>query len=189
MNNPMLPEHSEIIGLEPVIVADLNAVIPTFRQLGEEAVEISHEVPSMLVVGGVKAAEFKNQQTDVVAEGFTRPQKRINKQLGVQEVVVRLPCLDAKTREIGEPLQRDVVGHFEGEQEIARHLLDQAGEVSLRRKLVVSGIHADGFEDLRVFGEAIPLEPGLGKLPPVVVALFVVDLPTPARILPTRRAD
>ena len=38
-------------------------------------------------------------------------------------------------------------------------------------------------------GQAIALEPGLGKFPSVVVALFVVDPATPPRVFPTRRAD
>ena len=38
-------------------------------------------------------------------------------------------------------------------------------------------------------GQAIALEPGLGKFPSVVVALFVVDLPCPARVFPARRSN
>ena len=166
--------------MKPVLVADFNPVIPALRQLGEEAVEISDEVPTVLVVGGVEPAELEHQQTDVVPERLTRFQERVNEQFGVEEVLVWLSRLHSETGQVGEPFQRDVVGHFEGEEEIARHLFDQSAQVFGGRKLVIGGIYADRFEDLRVFGEAVPFKPGLGKLPSVAVALFVVNLPTPA---------
>jgi hypothetical protein len=50
-------------------------------------------------------------------------------------------------------------------------------------------IHADRFEHFRILNQTIPLKPGLSKLPAIVVALFVVNLPTPAFVFPARCAD
>ena len=138
---------------------------------------------------GVEPAELEHQQPDLTAERLTGFQERADEQLGVEEVVVRLPRLHSETRQVGEPLQRDVVGHFEGEEKVSRHLLDQTVEILGGRELVVSSIHADGFEDLGILNEAVPLESGFGELSPVVVALFVVNLSTPAFVFPTRCAN
>ena len=123
------------------------------------------------------------------AERLTRFQEGVNEQFGVEEVAVGFASLDAEARQVGEPLQRDVVGHFEGEEKIVRHFLNKARQIFGGGKLVVGRIHTDGFERLGILCQAIALEPGLGKFPPVVVALFVVDLPCPARVFPARRSN
>lgn len=82
---------------------------------------------------------------------------------------------DAETGQVGEPFQRYVVGHFEDEEKISRHLLDQSPQIFGGRTLVVGSINADRLEHLSVFNKAAPLESGLGKFPSEAVTLLVVD--------------
>ena len=185
----MAANHSEVVGLEPFFVSQLNSVVPARRQLAEEAVQISHELRAMLVVGGVEAAELDHEQADFVAEWFTGLQERIDEQLSIEEGLVWLSSPNAEAGQIGEPFQRDIVGHFEGEQEVARNLLDQSAQILGGGKLVVSSIHADRLERLGILVEAVPFEPGLGKFPSVVVTLFVVDLSRPTGVFPRACSD
>lgn len=110
-------------------------------------------------------------------------------QVSVQEVLVRFAGAQPEPREIRELLDRDLVRHLEREEEILRHLRDQAVEIAMIGKLVVSGINADGFEDFRIFAQAVPLEARLGKLAPTLVVCWRIELPEPAFVFPTRRAD
>jgi len=132
----------------------------------------------MLVVSCVEAAELEDEQPDVVPEGFTRFQEGPIEQLGVEEVLVRFPRLHSEAGQVGEPLQRDVVGHFETEEEIAGHLLNQTTQIFGGGKLVVGRIHADGFEHPGIFNETIPLEPALRKFPSEAVTLLIIQQPT-----------
>jgi hypothetical protein len=54
---------------------------------------------------------------------------------------------------------------------------------------IVGGVHAHGLEHLGVLGEAVLLEAGLGELPTVEVARFVVNGPKPTGVLPGRGAE
>ena len=94
-------------------------------------------ISTMLIVCWVEAAEFKNQQTDVLAKRLAGLEESADEQVGVEEVVVWLTSFDAKAGQIGEPLQRDVIGHFEAEFEIDRHFGHEAFEMFGRGKLVV----------------------------------------------------
>jgi hypothetical protein len=67
---------------------------------------------------------------------------------------------------------------------ITGHFPNQTAQIFCRRKLVVGGIHADGFEDLSILNKAVTLESDLGKLSPVTVALFVVNLVHPPIVFP-----
>ena len=107
----------------------------------------------------------------------------------VEEVLVGLPGLLAKTVELGELLDGDGVRHLQAEQEVVRRLVDHAFEILLAGKGVVGGVDADGLEDLGVFSEAVTLEPGFGELAPVFVAGAVVEHPAPAGVFPRRRAN
>src|ERR1017187_1355995 len=54
-------------------------------------------------------------------------------------------------------------------QEVIRRLGDHAFQILLAGEAVIGGIDADRLEDLGVFSEAVPLEPGFGELAPVFV--------------------
>ena len=125
----------------------------------------------------------------LAADGLAGLQERLREQVGVEEVLVGLPGLLAETVQLGELLDGDGVGHLQAEQEVVRRLDDHAFQILLAGEGVVGGIDADGLEDLGVFGEAVPLEPGFGELAPVFVAGAVVEHPAPAGVFPRRRAD
>ncbi len=111
-------------------------------------------------------------------------QERLCEQIGVEEVLVGLPGLLAKTVELRKLLDSDGVGHLQPEQEVVRRLGDHTFQILRAGEGVVGGIDADRLEDLGVFREAVTLEPGFGKLAPVFIAGAVIKHPAPARILP-----
>ena len=78
----------------------------------------------------------------------------------------------------------DVDADLEPEPEIIRDLLRQALERSDGGEGIISGIDADRLENLRVLGQAIPFEPGLGKLPAPLITCPAIEQAAPARVFP-----
>lgn len=78
----------------------------------------------------------------------------------------------------------DGVRDLEAKAERIRNLFAQALQVLRGGKLVVARIHADGWKDLRVFGQALALKPRLREFASRDVMGLVIHLPAPARIFP-----
>ena len=55
-------------------------------------------------------------------------------------------------------------------------------------KFIISSINANGFEHLRIFGEAIFLETRFGVTSAPDVAALIIELSAPARVFPRRSA-
>jgi hypothetical protein len=64
------------------------------------------------------------------------------------------------------------------------HLIRQYLQVIARREVVVGGINADGFEDLRVFFQAVTLKAAFGDPATKLILAGSVKLPKPALVLP-----
>src|SRR6185295_5802011 len=101
----------------------------------------------------MKLRELNHEQADVLPERLAGLEECGREQVGVQKILVWLPSARPKSWQVREFLNGDLIGHFEREKEIGRHLRGQTFEVSLIRKSVVGGIDANRFEDLRVFGQ------------------------------------
>lgn len=104
----------EILRLEPVPIPDLDAVCPTFWQLAQELVEISHEVAPVLVVGRPEPRKLKHEEADIRADGFARVQERLREQAGVEKVLVRFACQVTEAIQVRDLLDRDGVGLWKG---------------------------------------------------------------------------
>lgn len=103
---------------------------------------------------------------------------------GVEEVLVGLSRLHTEPGQVGEALQREVIGHLAGKLKIRGHPRHQVVQEWFRGELVINRIDAHGPKCLRVFGKAVPFKPRLRETTAVAVTLLIVNLPAPARILP-----
>ena len=138
---------------------------------------------------GVKMREFEDKDPHLVADRLEEMEKAVVADRGIEEGVVGQACPAAISREIGECFDRDVIGHFEREAEAFRHLGSERRQIGRSGTAVIGGVHFDGGEGERVFGEAFPLEPGLGEPAPVEVTLLVIEQAAPVGKFPGRGAE
>lgn len=54
MRDSVAAEHGEVFGLQPVAVAQLDAVAPPGGQLAEKRIQVRRELPAMLLVRRVE---------------------------------------------------------------------------------------------------------------------------------------
>src|SRR5581483_711860 len=185
----MAGEGGKIFGLKEMAVADFNPVVPTPGKFGKEGVKDFDKIAAARKVLGIEAREFEDQCTDVFSEGFARRQKTGDKEIGVEEIRVRLAGPRAGARHVGKALDGDLVRDFEGELKIGRNLRHKALEVAFVRELVIGGVHADGLEDFSVVGQALSFEARGGEFPAPDVTIVLVENAAPALVFPGRGAD
>src|SRR5580765_4554640 len=118
--------------------------------------------------------KLEHEQTNVLSERLASREETGREQIGVEEILVGLAGAKPETGKVGELLHRDLVGDFEGEEEIARHLGDHSFEVTVVGEFVVRSINADSLKDLGILGQAIPFETRLSELCPPDIAGFIV---------------
>ena len=189
MRDPVAGKAVEVFLLEPLRVAHLDGVGPALGELGKEGVQRRNEIAALPVIGGVKAGEFKNEEADPRADPLAWLEESALKNIRFEEIGVRLARPLSKARQVGKSPHRNFVGDLEPELKIRRRLQGQALQVLDAGKGVISRVHAHGFENPRVFGEAVLLEARRGEFPAPFVAGAVIKLPAPARVFPGRRAD
>lgn len=83
----------EVLRLEPVPVAHLDAVRPALRELAQECVQVRDEVPAMLGIRRPEPGKLEPHEADGQADGFSGLQERLHEQIGVQKVFLGLPGL------------------------------------------------------------------------------------------------
>ena len=166
--------------MQEVAVADLDPVTPAARQPAQETVQGLHEIPAAREVSRAEVRKLEHEQRDVRPERFAGIEKRRGEQVGVEKAVVRLAGPPAEAGQRGESFEGDRIRHLEGEEEVRRHLREQAFEVAALGEPVVGRVHADGLEDLGVFRQAEPLEARGGIASAPHVAGPVVEHPLPA---------
>ncbi len=161
MSNSMTRQHGEVFRLQQGLVPHLDGVTVTLGKLGQKPIQHGHEVPPMAEILGIKVRELKDEDADLVLHPVEGAEERLLEEVGIQEVLVGLASQSAKAREVGVVLDGDGVCDLEAKTERIRDLFAQAFEVLRGGKLVVAGIHADGWKYLCVFSQAFPLESGL----------------------------
>ena len=75
MSHAVTPQHLEIFGLKQAWIANLDRVVPTFRQLPEKMIQNFHELTTPFPITGMEMGEFKDQRTNLIFVGFQRSQK------------------------------------------------------------------------------------------------------------------
>src|SRR5437899_5311397 len=153
-------EAAEVLVAKPVLVPHLYRVGPTLRQFAQEGIEVGNETPAALIVTRPEARELEHQHAHFLANGFARSEERRREQVGVQEIPIRLSGLCTETVELGKLFDGKRIGHLEAESETVRHLICQPLQILVTRKIVIRRIDANGLENLRVFAQAVTLEPG-----------------------------
>ena len=103
----------------------------------------------------MEAGKLEHEHADVRPEWFARLQECLGEQVGVQEMLIGLAGAGAKAGEMGKLFDRNGVGHLEGKLKTGRHLGNEVAEIICVREFVVGGVHANGFEHLGVFGQAV----------------------------------
>jgi hypothetical protein len=116
-------------------------------------------------------------------------QKARDEQIRVQVILVWFAGQFTESFQFGKPLDRNDVRHLEAEPEIGRNLLNEAIEIFLGWKGVLSSLHTHGLEDLRVLGNTLAVEAGLVELAAILVTQAVIKRPAPSGILPGGGAD
>jgi len=177
-------ERGKVVRLQPLLVPQLHPVTPATGKLPKKGVQVGHEPATVRVVAGIEPRKLEHEHAQLLLHRFAGPQETAQKQIGIEEVRVGLSRAVTETRQVGKPPDGDLVGDFERKAEVIRHLRRHALQVGRGRETVIRAIHAHRLERLRVFREAITVEPRLGELAAPEVTLFVVDLPAPPRILP-----
>src|SRR5262249_429052 len=186
----MVPgEAVEILGSQPIAIAQFYGIGPAGGDLPKELIQVSDKITPMLVIGLPKTRELEHEQTDIGTDRFTRLQEAFREKLGIEEILIRFPGKVAKTIEVRKFFHGDGIGHFEPEEKIFRHLIRQAFQVLLAGEGIIGGIDANRLEDFRIFAEAIPVETTFRKFPVPLVAYWVIQRAAPTRIFPRRRAD
>ena len=133
--------------------------------------------------------ELEDQQADVRLELTARAEERRLEQAGIQEILIVRAGAQAEPRQVGKAFDGDAVGHLQGELEVRWHLGDKLVQKAAVGEFVVSRIHTDRLEHLRVFAQTEALETCLGELTMPNVTVRVIKLAPPAGILPGRSAD
>jgi len=90
------------------------------------------------------------------------------------------PALPLKRIEVRKLLKGDCVRHLEAKSEIVWNLIDQALEILPAWKIIIGGIHANAFENVGVFTQAVALKSRFGKFAPELVPSRGVKLPQPS---------
>lgn len=107
--------------------------------------------------------ELQNEHPDLLLKILKRLQECRIEEVSIQEFTFDLPALSPNRGKFVNFLT--VIRNLERENKIFRDLRHQLLDVTLVWISVISGINTELFEDLGIFGQAIPLKPGLGKCP------------------------
>lgn len=179
----------KILRLQPRPIAQFQGVRPVFWQLAEKPIKVGDKITAMGIIGRPKAGELEHEHADLGPDGLARSEKAGDEKAGVEVLLVWLARKGGETFEVRKFFNRDGVSNLEGKLKIIRDLSSQVLQVFLRGKRVVSGIDADGLEDLGIFGEAIAVEAGLSELAAVFVTRGVIKRAAPARVFPRGSPD
>jgi hypothetical protein len=180
----MAGETFEIIRPKPVSISELNAIGPALRELAEECVQMSDEIAAMLVIDGPKAGELKDQEAYLETDRFAGTQEGLLEKLGVEKILIELTSRLTEPVQIREALKSYGIGNLESEKKIGRHLVGHILEIGLAGESVVGGIDTDGWENFRVFSEAITVESAFSELAPPLITSAVIKEAGPSGVLP-----
>src|SRR5689334_18438213 len=142
---------TEVFVTKPKFIPHLDGIGPAFRQVAEKRVEIGDEIAPMLVITRPETRELEHQHSDFLPNVFAWFEKRRREQISVQEIGIPLTGLCAEAVEIRKMFYGESISHLEAESKIIGHLVCQTLEIFPTREIVICRVHANRFENFRVF--------------------------------------
>src|SRR5262249_54434963 len=109
--------------------------------------------------------------------------------INVQEAFVLKSSSSTISSVLRPDRYRDLLWHFEAEDEVLWNGVKQLGPILRGRKLVKRQIAADRWIHFSVFGRALLLELRVRELPTRMVATLAVDASEPTVVLPRAGAE
>src|SRR6185369_10598017 len=137
VSDPVFSQSAEIFRMQKVLVPNLDAVGPALGKLAQELLERLHEFSAMRKVARVKPREFEHEQPNLLAEWLARRDKIRCEQVSVQKILIRLSGPLSEPRQVGELLDRNLVGHLESKQKPWRYLLEHRFKIAVLGKFII----------------------------------------------------